>query len=95
MRKRADKSSGVALCFFLNLAFNFEWVALALLLWGLNAWLGLPIYFAYGALGIWLALALGLALLAGWLDKGGPHTRPPNKNINPYSDKNSDYLNKE
>ncbi len=61
IRKR--KSSGIVLTFFINLIFNIEWLALALVLYGLHRWIGIPIYFMYVALGIWGLIALCISCL--------------------------------
>ena len=80
--------------FLLNLIFRIEMVVTAVIALLLHIYFGLPIAFFYVILGLWIVIALVITLGLGVLTKGTPR-QPYQKNVNPYSKKTKDYIEKE
>ena len=85
---------GFLISFFFNLIFRLELLVLAIIALLLNIYFHLPIAFFYVLLGLWIGIALLITLGLGVLTKGTPRL-PYQKNINPYSKKTKDYIEKE
>lgn len=90
--KKASADKGYLLCFCLNLCYNFGWVILAAFLWGMNVWKGVPSYFIFGALGIWVLESLISTVMVAWASKSANQPIIKKENKNPYSAKNEDML---
>ena len=89
--RRAKKTDGFLLSFFLNLFLNYWLGLVALALWVLHLWLGIPLFISLIALGAWVVTAL----LATIILSIAANSAPPGgeqRNVNPYSAKTSDYL---
>ena len=85
---------GFLISFFFNLIFRLELMVAAVIALLLSIYFHLPIAFFYVLLGLWIGIALLITLGLGVLTKGTP--RPPHqKNVNPYSKKTKDYIEKE
>ena len=80
--------------FFFNLIFRLELMVAAVIALLLNIYFHLPIAFFYVLLGLWIGIALLITLGLGVLTKGTPR-QPYQKNVNPYSKKTKDYIEKE
>ena len=81
--KKAN-SSNFFLAFILNLVLNLEWVIPAVILLILHFTIGLPIFWFWIALGVWIGGILIISLILGWAGKcSEPHVSKENKN--PYS----------
>ena len=81
--KKAE-SGNFFLALILNLVFNLEWVIPAVILLVLHFTTGLPIYWFWIALGLWLGIILIMTLALGWAGKSSAPP-PPRENKNPYS----------
>ncbi len=81
--KKSD-SGNFFLAFILNLVFNIEWVIPAVLLLILHFTVGLPIFWFWLALGLWIGGMLVVTLVLGWAGKCS-EPPPPKENKNPYS----------
>jgi len=90
---RKAEHSNFWLAYLLNVALNFEWCVPALILLGLHFWLGVPIYFFWIALAVWLIGPLIFMLTVELVKKSIPEDKPQ-ENKNPYSVKNSDIFKK-
>jgi hypothetical protein len=88
--RRGSSSGGFVLCFFVNLLWRSWWTALALILWAVHLWLGIPAYISLIALGHWVLSALAVTVLVSWGAKSSTAPVAPRENKNPYSAKNSD-----
>ena len=88
--RRTNANKGFLLCCILNLFLNFEWAALAVLLFILHLWLGVPVILSLVGLGIWLLVALLATLLISWGVRSSNTPTPYRENRNPYSAKNAD-----
>ena len=66
MRRRASSDTGFIKAFLINLLFQFEWMLLALILFALHQWIGLPIWLFWAALGFWILLAFVLTWFMTW-----------------------------
>ena len=87
--RRPSASDGLLLAFLLNLLLHYPWGLLALLLWILHLWLGIPWFLPLIALGVWVFIALFITVffnLFAWIgesartkkSKRNPHyTRDP------------------
>lgn len=85
---------GFLLSFVFNLIFSTELLVLGIIAFLLHIFLDFPITIAYVLWGLWIGIALLITLGLGVLTKGTP--RPPyQKNVNPYSKKTKDYIEKE
>ena len=84
---------GYILSFFVNLILNAELLILAVIAFWLHIFVNFPIVSVYILLGLWILLALLITAGLGVLSKGTPPT-PYQKNVNPYSKKTSDYIQK-
>ena len=82
---------GFLLSFLINLIFNAELLALAVIAFLLHIFLNVPIAIAYVLLGLWVMIALLVTLGLGVLTKGTPPP-PYQKNINPYSKTTRDFI---
>ena len=91
--RRASASKGYFLCFLLNLCFNLEWVLVALILYLLHFWTGIPAWLSLLGLGVWLLVALLLTCLVAWGASCSDEPAPVQENKNPYSAKTADFLN--
>jgi ABC-type protease/lipase transport system fused ATPase/permease subunit len=91
--RKAKASKGYFLCFIWNLIFNLEWVLVALILYLLHFWTGIPAWISLIGLGIWLLVALFLTALVAWGAACSNEPTPVQENKNPYSAKNADFLN--
>lgn len=72
------------LAFILNFVFNLEWVIPAVLLLILHFTVGLPIFWFWLALGLWIGGILIITLVLGWAGKCS-EPASPKENKNPYS----------
>ena len=70
-----------------NLFFNVRWGVLALGLYILHLWLGIPLYISIAGFGVWLFIALFATGLIVWGARisSGDTQEPPRENKNPYS----------
>ena len=80
------------LCYIVNLGLNFEWGIVALILWLLHIWLGIPEILYQIVIGIWMSISLFTAVLMSLAAKSDDEKEPDKKNLNPYSAKNPDFL---
>ena len=90
--RKAPASNGYFFCFLWNLIFNLEWVLLALVLYLLHFWTGIPAWVSLIGLGIWVLVALCLTLLVVWGTACSNEPAPIRENKNPYSAKTTDFL---
>ncbi len=81
--KKAN-SSNFFLAFILNLVINIEWVIPAVLLLILHFTVGLPIFWFWLVLGLWIVGILIITFVLGWAGKCSVPP-PPRENKNPYS----------
>ncbi len=81
--KKAE-SGNFFLALILNLVFNMEWVIPAVILLILHFTIGLPLYWFWIALGLWVGGTLVVTLLLGWAGKCS-RSPEPRENKNPYS----------
>lgn len=88
---RKEKDHGFLISFLVNLAFRFEWLLLAGILWLLHVFHILPWWVALIPIGIWVLHALLVTLVLFGANRLGSAPSPVTKNVNPYSKKNSDY----
>ncbi len=79
------------LSFILNLIFNAEIFALAIIALILNLCVGLTIWVFVLLLALWIVIALLITLGLGFVTKNTPKT-PEKKNVNPYSKSTKEYL---
>ena len=93
MRKKPF-SYDYILCYTVNLGLNFEWGILSLILWLLHLWLGIPEILYQIGIGIWMAISLFTAVLMSLGAKSDSEPRVNRKNLNPYSAKNPDFIDK-
>lgn len=89
--RRTHRGGSRFLCFLINLLLNLDrtlpaWIALAL-----HLFLGISIWWFWGALGLWVIATLLSTLLFSTLAAGDSGRQPLNENKNPYSKNNSDY----
>ena len=85
---------GFLIAFFFNLIFRLELLVAAIIALLLGVYFHLPLAFFYVLLGLWIGIALLITLGLGALTKGTPR-QPHQKNVNPYSKKTEDYVEKE
>ena len=85
---------GFLISFFFNLIFRLELLALAIIALLLSVYFHLPIAFFYVLLGLWILIALLITSGLGVLSRGTPPP-PFQKNINPYSKKTEDLIEKD
>lgn len=85
--RRTRRSGGFFLCLLLNLFLNAEGAIPAVVLLGLHFWLGWSLWWAVGALLLWITwLCLG-TLLIRFANRCGNTPAPKQANKNPYSAK--------
>ncbi len=85
--RRTHRSGGFFLSLLINMLLNAEGVIPAAVLLGLHFWLGWSLWWAAGALALWIVwLCLG-TLLLGWANRCGNAPVPEQRNKNPYSAK--------
>ena len=86
--RRTRRDGGFFLCLLLNMFLNPEGVIPAAVLFGLHFWRGWSLWWAAGALLLWIAwLCLG-TLLIRFANRCGNEPPPKQANKNPYSVKN-------
>jgi len=83
--RRTTASKGIVMCCILNLFLNFEWAALAVLLFALHLWLGIPMFLSLIGLAVWLFTALFATFLVSWGANSSGTPTPRRENRNPYS----------
>ena len=83
--RKTKRHSHFLLCLLLNMLLNLEWSMPAWILLGLYIWLGISIWWFFGAIMLWiLRILLGMWLM-GWARDCGNQKDPPKENKNPYS----------
>ncbi len=90
--RKAKKTDGFLLSFFLNLFLNYWLGLVALALWALHLWLRIPLFISLIALGAWLAMALLATIILSVAANSAPPAYSEQRNVNPYSAKISDFL---
>ena len=83
--RRMKRGGNFWLCLLINLLLHLEGTIPALLLLVLHFVLGWSVWWAVGALALWI---LGMVLwmrLMGWAASAGSEPDPPKENKNPYS----------
>jgi len=95
MIKKGNPGDGFLLCFLVNLLFNFWWGTIAVILFALYLFLGIPLFWSLIALFIWLCVAFISTALVVWATSSPDDNTPARENLNPYSAKNSDVLGKQ
>lgn len=83
--RRSVIDHGFVVSVLINMLFRFEWLIVAGILFGLHAWLNLPIYFAYIVLGGWVLHAVCITIFMTWVCDCGERKTPDKPNKNPYS----------
>ena len=83
--RRMKRGSNFWLCLLINLLLHLEGTIPALLLLVLHFVLGWSVWWAVGALALWiLGIVLWMSLM-GWAADVGSQPDPPKENKNPYS----------
>ena len=90
--RKAKYSDGFLLSFFLNLLLNYWLGLVALALWALHLWLGIPLFISLIALGAWVVTALLATIILSFAANSAPPAYNEQRNVNPYSAKTSDFL---
>ena len=90
--RKAKYSDGFLLSFFLNLLLNYWLGLIALTLWVLHLWLGIPLFISLIALGAWVVTALFATIILSFAANSAPPAYNEQRNANPYSAKTSDFL---
>ena len=83
--RRTSRDSGLWLCFVINLFLNAEAAIPAVVLFILHFCIGLSLWWAALALGLWIIYALVITFFFSWVSKCGSEPLPPKENKNPYS----------
>lgn len=89
--RRTSRFKNRFICFLINLLLNLEWTIPAWIALALHKFLGISVWWFWGALGFWMLSTLCSTLLFSALATAGSERTPPRENKNPYSKKNSDY----
>lgn len=84
MRKTRRKGSFL-LCLLVNMLLNLEGLIPAAILLVLHFWLGLSIWWAVLAVGLWIIGIIIWMKIIGWAGKCGSTPDMPKENKNPYS----------
>jgi len=82
---RRALASGFLPALLLNLLYRIECLVPALVLLGLHLRLGWPLWPVWAALGLWLAVSLGVTLAVVWAADCSGQPAQPRQNRNPYS----------
>lgn len=92
MMHKTAKGHGFLLCLILNMLFRFEFAIIGIVLLALHFWLGLPMFLAWIAFGVWFVYALLITVILSLANHAGnlPPDERPNKN--PYSASNKDFM---
>lgn len=87
--RRADINSGFFICWILNMLLNWEFGALAILLWIPYQWFGFSWYPAAAIAGFWVLGAFALTCFFTWASGSNEIEKRSRelKNVNPYSAK--------
>ncbi len=88
--RRATSSDGFLIGYIISVMWNIGWGLLALILWALHYLLGLPLFFTFIALAVWLLKALVATSLVYWAASSAADPTPKRENRNPYSAKDGD-----
>ncbi|MGN0489492.1 MAG: hypothetical protein ACI4HO_09545 [Ruminococcus sp.] len=83
--KRTKFTGNFILVLLLNLLFNFEWSIPAWILLILHFVIGLPVYWFWIALGLWVLLVVLFTKLLGWTARVSNEKPIKRENKNPYS----------
>ena len=86
--KRIKRLGGFFLVLLVNMLLNLEWSIPAWIMLGLHGWVGLPIGWFLGGLGLWILRCFVGMWFISWAVKCGSMKDPPKENKNPYSVKN-------
>lgn len=92
MKKRTD--GGFWLCFLMNLIFSLEWSIPAWLLLIMHFVLNWSLLLFVGALGVFIIGVFAKTAVLCWAASAGSVPDKPKKNLNPYSAKNDQMLQK-
>ncbi len=90
--RKVKYSDGFLLSFFLNLLLNYWLGLVALALWVLHLWPGIPLFISLIALGAWVVTALITTVILSFAANSAPPEIGEQRNANPYSAKTSDFL---
>ncbi len=85
MRRRADKSNGILLAYFINLFFNSEWLLLSIVLFIFVKIFNIPYYFPLITLGIWIIWTAIITIFLSAISSIDSNFNKPTQNKNPYS----------
>ena len=83
---------GFVLSLLLNMLFRAGWLALAAILLILHLVIGWPLWLIVIPLVCWVLHALLITLILGWANGSAQEPVPEQKNVNPYSNKNTDFM---
>ncbi len=92
--RKTKRNGNFLLCLVFNMLLNLEWTIPAWILLALHYILGWSIWWFWLALGIWLLNILLWMTLMGWAARCANTPDSPKENKNPYSVKNSKYIQK-
>lgn len=92
MKRRTD--GGFWLCFLMNLIFSLEWSIPAWLLLIMHFVLNWSLWLFVGALGVFIIGVFAKTAVLCWAASAGSVPDKPKKNLNPYSAKNEQMLQK-
>ncbi|MGN0114104.1 MAG: hypothetical protein ACI396_02130 [Acutalibacteraceae bacterium] len=87
--RRTKRSGSFLLCLLINTLLNLEGLIPAAILLVLHFWLGLSIWWAVLAVGLWIIGIIIWMKIIGWAGKCGSTPDMPKENKNPYSVGNS------
>ncbi len=88
--RRTKRSGNSIFCLLLNVLLNIEGLIPAAILLALHFWLGISVWWAVAALGLWLLWIILWMLLMGAASKCSNEVPVHKENKNPYSSKNAD-----
>ena len=76
--RRPSVDGNFMFCFALNLIFNAYWAIPAVILFVAHFVVGTPLWIAWLALGLWIAITFAITLFLGWdVAKGEDASEPP------------------
>ena len=79
--KRPGVDGDFILCFFLNLLLNGFWVIPAVVLFIAHFVAGIPIWPAWVALGLWIAIVFGITAFMSWATSTSDSSRSRQANV--------------
>lgn len=83
--RRTNRGGSFIVCLLINLLLNLHWAIPAVILFVLHFWLGWSIWWAWGALALWIVANILMMLFMGWVSNCDTLPKSSSRPQNTYS----------